>query len=703
MAIIKNFMNDNSDDGKKKTSSISKFCGICESKFQNGKDDFRLVHCDSCVSTGKNKQADYWRNQFLQKKANTLTPSMEKLLQKLQENKSAKAMLEVPSVQREFQQDSIRSLESIKQDQHKFAISFEEIRNQVMEYIPSVLAELGVNENKVDIEILADMIVPVKINKPIASPLHAKAAIRDIIVPELSKMGALSEGNLKETQIKAHKDSKKHSTEDILSNSVKRVASESSSLSRKIELEDDERTPEDKESPKEVVGEVTREKEEMPKLLNEGIKTHSENEEAPADSEEMPQENTIKRVEQAMAPNVRQITKQAAVKKPEQHLYNSVSKVSKGTPVQAANITPEGRIILSQSRPLSVFVASYSDGGEQSWNYHLTDKGGLFSSSSSAFYAQSPKNFVDFVQSDPTFHKWAFLPEELLEEPEKIEDLSDAPSENEKIEDLSDAISEEDLIEEILQFLPLIEEIHSGDCEENHMNMATVAALDFFERIKSTAMVDLTKLHDEVNAPKTPSENHSDFIKRMERNHPDLLKDYRRQVAKSIGNVPSLEDFVDSKLSKPEEPKNLIHEVAKSVAGLDFDSTASILIEAGYSDDEILEVYAACSDPKFTKHEHDIQKHIQESEEESGKSPEKAEEIGYATINKHKHEAAMTDKQNGNSAANENVSDVAKTFGEADEDAKRGLHNDGTHETDAEIAKDFKRTNDIGAGDDSSA
>jgi hypothetical protein len=47
---------------------------------------------------------------------------------------------------------------------------------------------------------------------------------------------------------------------------------------------------------------------------------------------------------------------------------------------------------------------------------------------------------------------------------------------------------------------------------------------------------------------------------------------------------------------------------------------------------------------RFTKKEERQAEHIKESEEKRGRSEEDAERIGYATVNKHKHEKSSNKK-----------------------------------------------------------
>lgn len=660
--IIKNIFG-NTPKKSEKTSSLLKFCSICEAKFGDN-DSQNLNYCNDCVETKRTTDAAFWKNHFLQKKANTLAPDMVSLYNKLNQNKS---LLEGSTIHRPKESNYTRSAAEIRESQAKQVLSFEDIRNQVIDHLPGIIAELGISPNKVDISLLADMIVPIKINQPLATISHLKTALKDIVLPELIKSGAFKDVVSNNGLIKSENKFKNAPDKNLVIREGLRRASGDEAGVRKLEQPTVE--------VEEVVGEVVRIPDEedkvsegVPELLNEGIGLHSEKSTEPESEpqeDKLPHEGEIRRVEQSLSPQVRKLEHKASValKASNMDTHGSFGKKSSQLPVRVANLSEKAKFVISQNRPIAVFTAEYSDRSEKSWNYYLTDKGGLFISAGSVFNADTPLDFVNFIKSDASFRKWANLPEELIhnKDEDKQESTARLFTEDElrakgkEAREKSEESEEfpEELLAEILEMLEHIEHIYPYIEGEDCLNLAIEASLEL-------------------------------------RNRKTAKKESKEKLKKG-----------DEKQMK--HANEAVNDILVATAGLDFMECVPTLVEAGYSDNEILEAFAACSEPKFNAKEHRQQEHIQESEEKAGKSPEKAEEIGYATINKQKHEAAMGDKQNGDDAANSNCQEVASGFGSADEEAKRGLDNPGKVPSIQEILKHFEETNEIGASDDNGA
>jgi len=475
MSIITNFMGGSGDKPRKEASTAT-FCGICQDAYQTGRDDFRIAHCAACIETGRVRNADYWRNHFMSKKANSLTPDMEVLLEKLADKRERKALLEGVGFNRSNETNSIRDINSIHAEQAKFASNLETVRSQVMEHLPSVIAELGLAD-KVDIELVADMIVPAKIASPIQDAFIAKSALRSIVMEEL--IGKFHDTNAmlsSEASVKPKSRGMKKVASDntpVMYEGISRT--NGTGYSRQFDrvanplqnqMAPSAPVPPDKnsaipapidamnapigeaapspdmamgmdpmegQSEPEIVGAVTR-VEEAPEpqmmqdqmaqpqmMMNEGIQPVSpdgfEDQNPPLGG--VPMDGSMNRIQQSLAPKVRVVKAQPAVAKPaDMSLFTLAGRVAKNVPVQTINLDATAKLKLANAPIANYIIAKYHDNTQKTWNYYAVDKGGIFSSAGVEFYAENPRHFAAFLATDPRFSKFAFLPEELATQDE---------------------------------------------------------------------------------------------------------------------------------------------------------------------------------------------------------------------------------------------------------------------------------------------
>lgn len=670
MSIIRNIFGGSSDNnGKRKAHAEVKNCNICTEAFQKGKDDFRLPSCVACVESGYVKDAAHWRQVFASQKANTLSPDMAALYEKL---KGAKAFLEGnEATSRIPQTSSMRSTDQIKAEQLKYAATLETIKSQVMEHLPAIVAELGltkvVEEKFGGLEFVADLIVPAKISTPIQSGLATRAALRTIVSEELGHFGVTDSMFAAEASVqsRSHKSAKKSAVkakiEAALSEGIQRISA-TSNLSRSLtansgvfapEAQGLEQAPEGMmpapqpgqepaavgeeappadpnmadastmgaAPPAEVVGDVVRLPDEegmadnalateqaggMP-TMNEGIIPNSEEafyNGAPdlggAAAVPPGMEGGVNRVQQAAAPRIRPLKpNKTATTKPNLGMFSFAGRLQQGLPVQSIKLDQKARLTLDNAPALNYITASYTDGSSKTWNIYLADKGAIFASKDSEFLAETPAKFAEFIASDAGFSKWAFLPEELMIEeevpatdpsalalpgegpivPDPISGEGD-PSVNEiqptvlnpspdnsmqgGIMNQQDTLlhnedakvgdggfgSEDLLAETAVDMLPEIEQQHPGASEEEHMNMALAAAVDFLNRIVATAAgeVPTMPVSQRPKHQKQEGETHADFIGRINRDFPGALRNYRQYDANHGHGEKtlSLEEFLNS-------------------------------------------------------------------------------------------------------------------------------------------------------------
>jgi|GEM_PF-6346342 len=543
--IIKGLFGNNDDDTTQKKAELVKFCSICQ---ESMKEDNGDNHCKDCDDKGHHKQASFWKSHYAAKKANQLSPQMQKLADKLAANKQS--LLEGRGISRQdgFVQD--RNISAIqKASVAGKQVDFSVVKQQVANILPTVLAELGLKD-KVDANLLVDLMVPMKIASPIGNVELGKAAIRTIVCevvaytnPEL----------VKEAGIKTHGKvaSFDASTMHVLDEGIRRVSNDYNSRSRslsQIAAENDaadkaeaEEKPEASEesdyAPKEVSDSQNAggvDVAESEKLNNAETAKVSDDEAESFMKGDEPNheaglnESSVKRIQQNHSSASRNLSKIASendkVKK--NNILKFASTVNAYLPVETVKLSNQDREVIASYPALETFVANFTDSGTLSWNCYKTNKGYLALSEKTAFHAKDLKSFAKFVQADGTFANWNQVPEEAQDNyPDVDSTLSDIPDADGKsvevyvmtppdisVCDCENGHSspeahdnEEQLFNLIMELLPQVQEMFPNDDEEMQNDLAMTAALDILE----------ASLNKEAMDGPTPSMN--DMIKNVQR------------------------------------------------------------------------------------------------------------------------------------------------------------------------------------------
>ena len=232
--IIKNIFgkSDGEDKNERKASINSKFCVICQESFQKGKDDYRLAHCNDCNSNGRHLQASYWKQHFLTKKTNSLSPDMARLRDKLANNQE---LLESNKITRSNEFIYDRNIADIRKSQASLKhVDFGVVKAQVKEIIPGILREMGISA-KVDADLLVDLIVPIKIASPLVDPQSGRSALKAIVIEALEHLNVKRE-MMREALVKPHGEVKPFdATKDtILYEGYGRVSNDYGNYSRNL-------------------------------------------------------------------------------------------------------------------------------------------------------------------------------------------------------------------------------------------------------------------------------------------------------------------------------------------------------------------------------------------------------------------------------------------------------------------------------------
>jgi len=458
---------DDGDKNERKASASLKFCGICQEAFKRGTDDVRLAHCNDCNSNERHLNASHWKQVFLQKKANSLSPDMARLADKLASNR---ALIEGKKMTRAAGEESDRTernLGEIRKAQSSLdQVDFGVVKAQVAEMLPSILNELGLSK-KVNASLLVDLIVPIKISSPISNAQAGRSALKTIVHEALEHLDINREMK-RESAVTPHGTVASVDTNaPTLSEGFGRVSHDYGNRSRLIEqVAADMQMPLEEEAPSAFAlangadgmtdsssesgpsADVAHSEgmensgvtklddaqadamingqppeatpEQMPEdpMLNEGVGTYSGGDNYVPDASEMndmPQEG-VKRVDQA-GPDFasRQVAnlKTQKAEKAKMEIFSFVGKVSAQLPVQSVRLSTVDRTVIENHPPINHMSAVFSDRSKLAWNYYLTDSGFLMVSAENTFHAKSLEAFADFVESDSTFAKWASLPEEL--------------------------------------------------------------------------------------------------------------------------------------------------------------------------------------------------------------------------------------------------------------------------------------------------
>jgi hypothetical protein len=480
---IKNIFGENNEPIKVKAS---KFCDICQEAFsRTKKDNFNLDYCTACIKTDKISAVAHWKNHFSKEKANTLPPHLAALKEKLAKNRS---LVEGTKFERLNENLGIqRSLSEISASQSQNAPSFESVRQQVGNLLPSILAEMGVDK-KVDAELLIDAIIPTKISAPIYNTAAAKSVLREIVAETLSNLN-MDKAFRKEALVKTHGQVKNSNDVSVLNEGYGRVSNDYGNRSRRIanpmnqmqlgeqpdteippqqdsmgdfappETDDDEEgkvihLPDD-EANQLIQEKSSPEDSQNPEIppeppLNEGIGTYSGaggEAQVPDASEmdELPQDGGVKRVESSVADFISrriQEKKAAKIKRPAAaELLSVAGKLPSTAPVQIVHLAEKDKNIIEAYPPLNFATAAYSDGSKKTFKCYATDRGYFYINDDFSVHSKNSNKFAEFIASDPSFVKWAFLPEVDEKEPlapdHDVEDMA-LPTSPEMCEDSED-------------------------------------------------------------------------------------------------------------------------------------------------------------------------------------------------------------------------------------------------------------------------
>ena len=152
-----------------------------------------------------------------------------------------------------------------------------------------------------------------------------------------------------------------------------------------------------------------------PGMMDEGIGTYSGNENAQPDAasmEEMPHEG-INRIQSSVSDLVSRkiVANNTKLKKPsDASLFSFAGKLSNYAPCQIVRLESKDLHVIATHPPINYMTASYSDGSAKTFKFYATDKGYLFISDDFSVHATDEKRFAQFIESDSSFSKWAFLP-----------------------------------------------------------------------------------------------------------------------------------------------------------------------------------------------------------------------------------------------------------------------------------------------------
>lgn len=560
-------------------SNPSKFCGICQEAFAKDKDNFKDNYCADCTTHGRIANAAFWKKQFMVSKANSLPPDMAALAAKLSLRSENSVLTRAPEVVSE------RSIGEIQKSKISQTASFDIVKEQVSELLPPILASMGL-ANRVDVDLLVDAIVPLKINAYISDPLGGRAALQSIVHETLEN---LNMGHViqKEAAVRPHGQSTVV-PEYVLEEGIRRVSSDYGNRTRSIkrvaeeamnvmpgeeapptemspqdaaggdfappaEAETGEAQPQDDATskvvhlPDEEADELVAEKAGlgapeqqlagvMDQMPNEGIATLSGTggENMTPDASEVMPEDSVKRVENTVADLVSRKLTPRPVEKPQPRvanldLFSFAGKLAKKLPVQMLHLAQKDLDIIGAYQPVNHVTAAYSDGSQRMFKYYATDSGLMFVSSSFSAHADNIIRFAEFIETDPTFSKWAFLPPDMapeegpMAEEHSTEEMSipempamddmggpigqddpgfnDVPEtylnpspdntlggglaeEQEKIFDNGDpdANRENQLLDTATDFMPHIESSFPDETPEAHMDMAISAALHYLTK-----------------------------------------------------------------------------------------------------------------------------------------------------------------------------------------------------------------------------
>ena len=583
----------------KKASQTSKFCGICQEAFVKAQDDFKLSYCADCHTTGKDASMEkvaYWKKELSLKKANSLSPDMSALAAKLASNR---ALLEGNKFGRVAQEsNSSRNLRDISASRSLEGTSLEIVRQQVAELLPGILSEQGLL-GKVDAELLIDAIVPTKIASPIVDSVGGRSVLRAIVAETVAHVD-MSKIAKQESLIRPHGNVKTADFSMVMDEGIRRISNEIGTRNRRIANPMDvnlmDATPADEAFAAEgdphlrmpsVPEDFTPSEEQIddfskvvhlpdeqaealvlekggvgappapamdplappmsPEMMNEGIGTFSGGENQVPDAsemDEMPQEG-IKRIENSASSMLsRKLSsiKTAKTKHPvDMGMFQFAGRITT-RPAEIIHLASQQRNVIESYPALSHCIVSYSDGSSKTFARYATDKGYLFINDDLSIHAKSGLHFAKFIESDPTFVRWAMLPDTKDGEVEvgvmapeyNVEDMAlpmgdgmggvmGDPGFNEIKEThlnssvdnsipggmaadqeaifnnsnpgvggptlADDESAEDELLDTANRLMPHMEHLFPDESPENHLDMAIEAALEMLESRRITATV----------------------------------------------------------------------------------------------------------------------------------------------------------------------------------------------------------------------
>ena len=365
--------------------------------------------------------------------------------------------------------------------------SLEDAKNQVRAALPAVLAQLGLKD-KVDANLLIDMIVPEKIKSPIHEAAVMNSVLRDVVL-ECSANLDLGRLMTREAAVQTHskgmikKAGVKSKLDEVFTNmsvdgGINRI--DMSSYSRQIKANDGF-VPDDSVMPQEQapVGKVLPiSDEEVQRLQGPaggGLEGPSPTEGIPGDDshmqeginplgnpheltendvnlDAMPMDGKVARIRDMISGNFSRkiVGQKIKVEKPKNmHLFTFAGKLSTSVPVEFVKLSNKDRDVINSYAALNNIKAVYSDRSTKAWKFYGTDKGFMLLSDDGALHAKDLKSFANFIETDPSFVRWAFLPPEMDEmDSTHLEEVMD------KLEEVKDLLRPDGIGDEVSGMSP---------------------------------------------------------------------------------------------------------------------------------------------------------------------------------------------------------------------------------------------------------
>jgi hypothetical protein len=532
--IIKNIFSNFGAKSTKK-ASIAKFCMICKNAFSKN-DNAEHEFCADCIVNDRPSDMGHWQKFFAQQRANTLTPEMNKLADKLTDNNS---LVEGIGFARVHQVASDRNIVDAKFESLKTS-SLQSTKAKVEEILPKVLAEMGIDSRQIDASLLVDAIVPTKISGPILDEIHAKAALRSIVAEVLPNFN-MEKMIRKEANVRTIGNPISSNDGIILQDVISRVSNEYGNKVRKIavdvseleinpndesdvptfvdksegddksqvhHLDDDEADQLVQEKSRATAPGASQDKEqdeEDQEMMPEGIGIEGEEpQEMPdySDFMETPGAQGIVARVDAQEPDVMarklEIKPIKKAKIEDTNIFKFASQINEGLPVQLVKIAEKQLNVIESYRPLNIITAHYNDNTSVAFKCYATDKGFLIINPDFTVHAKTISAFADFLSTDNGFIRLAKEDEisektnvssenvfgdksdkeKDLEEKKSVEDVLPETHVEEK-SDEHDEEQEDVILEIAMEMLKLIEKMIPEEDEDKKEEMAITAALQY--------------------------------------------------------------------------------------------------------------------------------------------------------------------------------------------------------------------------------